>query len=80
MTSDTRALRGGRKLQLWNRAVFKVLGPAQIGDLTTPIPPYDVDPPCSRCGAVESAHPKHRMADGKVLCRCPAKTTAVKAG
>jgi hypothetical protein len=55
----------------WNRAVFKVLGPAQIGDLTVPIPAYDTDPPCSRCGSPESAHVRHQMADGKMLCRCP---------
>jgi hypothetical protein len=57
----------------WNRAVFKVLGPAQIGDPTIPLRAFDADPPCSRCGSVESAHVRHRMDDGKMLCRCPAQ-------
>jgi hypothetical protein len=55
----------------WNQALFKVLGPAQIGDLSLPVPPYDADPICSRCGTRDSAHFMHRLADGKVLCRCP---------
>jgi hypothetical protein len=58
-------------LKRWNRAVFTVFGPAQIGDLSKPVPAFDPDPVCPRCGWVESAHPSHRMADGKMLHRCP---------
>jgi hypothetical protein len=65
--------REGSRLQSWNRAVFKVFGPAQLGDPSIPVPPYDADPPCSRCGSAQSDHATHRMADGKMLCRCPAR-------
>jgi hypothetical protein len=64
--------RGGRRIQRWNRMIFTFFGPAQIGDLSAPIPAFDPDPPCSRCGSIESAHVRHRMADGKMLCQCPA--------
>jgi hypothetical protein len=71
MTHAHREPRSERILQGWNRAMFKVFGPAQLGDPSVPIRPFDADPPCSRCGSLESAHLRHRMADGKMLCRCP---------
>jgi hypothetical protein len=69
----------GSKLRSWNRAVFKVFGPAQIGDLSKPVPAFDPDPPCPRCGSAQSTHFMHRMADGKLRCRCPAKVDVTEA-
>jgi hypothetical protein len=62
-----------RWLTGWNRTMFKVFGPAQLGDLSKPLRVVDPDPLCSRCESPESAHVNHRMADGKMLSRCPAR-------
>ena len=53
------------------RQLFKVFGPAQIGDYSAPAKPKPVvDRPCSQCGRPQSEHIVERSREIARL-RCP---------
>ena len=58
------------------RNLFKVFGPAQLGDANAPLKPKPIyDPPCSKCGQPTAAHTVERSAEINRL-RCPAPPAA----
>jgi hypothetical protein len=70
MVDDTRSVRGSRWARVY-AGLFRVFGPAQLGDPDEAAPPpLPVPAPCPRCGRAMAEHGFVTTAERNRL-RCP---------